>query len=293
MTPAALALSLAAIALWSFLAVFGARFSHIPPLLVLGVALCVSGGLGALRWRAWRIPLKTLAVGVGGIFGYHFLYFSAFQRAPAVEVNLMNYLWPLLIVLLSPLLLPGYRLRPHHFVGALMGLGGATLIISGGRLGLDLAYLDGYLLAAGCALVWAAYSLLTKRLPPFSSAAVGAFCLVSGLLSLAVYALSRPSFTPADLTRGDWLALLLAGVGPMGAAFFAWDAALKRGDPRIIGSLAYLTPLLSTLNLVWLTGSRLTPLSAAAMALIVGGAAIGSLDLWKRSAPQPNPNRTV
>jgi len=286
-----------AIGLWSFLAGFGARFDDVPPLLVLGITFCISGLSSALLgtrngWRAWRIPLKTLAVGVGGIFGYHFLYFSAFQRAPAVEVHLINYLWPLLIVMLSPLFLPGYRLGAGHIVGALMGLAGAFLIIGGGRLGLQPAYLGGYLLAAGDALGGAGYSLLTKRLPPFSSEAVGAFCLASGLLALGAHAAGGAPFPLSALPPADWLALLVAGVGPMGRAFFAWDAALKRGDPRGIGALSYFTPLLSTLNLALLNGSRLQSTTLIAMLLIVGGAAAGSLNLFDRDRQLRPPARS-
>jgi drug/metabolite transporter (DMT)-like permease len=219
---------------------------------------------------------------VGGIFGYHFLYFSAFRYAPAIEANLINYLWPLLIVVLSPLFLPGYKLHLHHLLGAASGLIGASLIMSGGRLALESAYLPGYLLMAGAALTWASYSLMTKRLPPFPTGAVGAFCLVSGILSLGLYALDGgfAQFSPANLTSTERLALLVTGLGPMGAAFFTWDAALKRGDPRIIGSLAYLTPLTSTLVLVVLGGRSLTWISGTAMLLIIGGAVIGSLDLF-------------
>lgn len=279
-------LALSAILLWSFLAYFGASFRSLPPLFVVGVALCISGLAGLLRWREWHLPWRAWAVGVGGIFGYHFLYFSAFQRAPAIEVNLINYLWPLLIVLLSPLFLPNHRLHSHHLIGALIGLAGASLILSGGRFNLDVANLPGYLLAAGAALTWACYSLLTKSLPPFSTAAVGGFCLFSGALSLLAFALSGVALDlPAALTD-NWFSLLLMGAGPMGLAFFAWDAALKRGDPRVIGSLSYLTPLLSTFNLVLLGGQKLSWASGFAMALIVGGAAIGSLDLWRKSMPK-------
>ena len=232
--------------------------------------------------RDWRVSLVTFIVGVGGIFGYHFLYFSAFQHATPVEANLMNYLWPLLIVLLSPLYLPGYKLRSNHLVGALMGLFGAGLIITGGRLSLDIANIWGYLLAAGAALVWASYSLLTKRLPPFPTTAVGGFCLASGLLSLAVFLINNRSFALSSLTLPDWISMLLLGAGPMGAAFYTWDAALKRGDPRIIGSLAYITPLTSTLILVLVGGRELAWVSAFAMALIVAGAIIGSWDLIRK-----------
>ena len=271
-------LALFAIALWSTLALLGSQLAHLPPFLLLGVALGLSGLIGLFRPRAWRVPLRTLAVGVGGIFGYHFFYFRAFALAPAVEANLINYLWPLLIVALSPLLLPGYRFRAQHILGALLGLVGAALIVSGGKFNPDTRHLPGYLFAAAAALTWAVYSLLTKRLPPFPTDAVAAFCALGSLLAFGFHALTAGSFVAlGSLTSREWLLLALIGLGPMGAAFFLWDAALKRGDPRVIGSLAYLTPLLSTLNLVLLAGRPLSPLSGAAMALIVAGAVVGTL----------------
>ena len=132
--------------------------------------------------------MRTFCVGVGGIFGYHFLLFTAFRNAPAVEANLINYLWPLLIVVLSPVVLRGYGLRPRHILGVLARAGGDGLIVTGGSMSLDaVRTCPGYLAAAAAALIWALYSLLTKRLPPFRSGAVGGFCLCSGLLALGVF----------------------------------------------------------------------------------------------------------
>lgn len=285
-SPTAALLALAAILIWSTLALAGAGLQQVPPFLLLGTAFTTSGLYALVRWRAWRAPLKVFAVGVAGIFGYHFLYFRAFAHAPAVEVNLINYLWPLLIVVLSPLVLSGYRLGPRHVLGALLGLAGAALIATGGRFSLQAQYLSGYLLAAATALTWALYSLLTKRLPRFSTETVGAFCLISGLLAWNAYFLAGGSPAEmASLPPGAWLALVLVGLGPMGAAFYLWDAALKRGDPRVIGSLAYLTPLLSTLNLIVFGGQRLSWVSAAAMALIISGAAVGSLGERRQTVP--------
>ncbi len=279
-------LALLTIVVWSSLALLNSRVNALPPFLAVGVALCVGGLVGLVKAREWRVSAKTFAVGVGGIFGYHALLFTAFRQAPSVEVNLINYLWPLLIVLLSPIFLRGFHLGPRHLVGAFLGLSGAALIVSGGRLGLDAAYLPGYLLAAAAALAWASYSLLTKRLPPFPTGAVGGFCLASGILSLGLYFLETlaPSAAlsrPATLAPLDWLYLVLLGLGPMGGAFYAWDASLKRGDPRVIGALAYLTPLLSTLNLVLLGGKKLSLLAVTAMSLIIAGALVGSLDILK------------
>ncbi len=282
MTPSALFLALTSLILWSFLAFLGAKLNRLPPLLIVGIALCVGGMVSAVRFRSWRVPLVTFLVGAAGIFGYHFLYFSAFKFAPVVEASLINYLWPLLIVLLSPLFLVGYSLRWHHLIGATTGFLGASLIVMGERFQPNAAYLTGYLLAAGAALTWASYSLLTKRLPPFPTAAVGGFCLFGGLLSLGIYFLEPSPANQMILPTGiDWLYLILIGAGPMGLAFLTWDAALKRGDPRIIGSLAYLTPLTSTLVLVVLGGRSLTWISALAMLLIVAGAMIGSLELFR------------
>ena len=281
---AAVLLALLSIVVWSSLAFLNSRVNALPPFLAVGVALCVGGLVGLFRAREWRVPWKTFAVGVGGIFGYHALLFAAFRIAPAVEVNLINYLWPLLIVLLSPVFLRGFRLGPMHVAGAVLGLAGAALIVSGGNLRPDAAYLPGYLLAAAAALAWACYSLLTKRLPPFPTGAVGGFCLVSGLLSIGLYFLERlgsPGTPAPSLAAMDWLVLALLGLGPMGGAFYAWDAALKRGDPRVIGALSYLTPLLSTLNLVLLGGKRMSPTAGIAMSLIVAGAAVGSFDLFR------------
>ncbi len=287
MSMSALALSLLAILIWSTLAVLGSRLGHLPPFLSVGLALVVGGLVGLLRVKDWKVPLGTLVVGIGGIFGYHALLFTAFRLAPAVEVNLLQYLWPLLIVVLSPVYLSHCRLTFHHVAGALLGLVGAALVISGGRLGLQLANLPGYLLALAAAFTWSSYSLLTKRVRPFPTGAVGGFCLASGLLSLGLFALDATLLggpIPA-LTVKDGVLILLLGLGPMGAAFYAWDAALKRGDSRVIGALAYLTPLLSTLNLVLWGGKRLSVVSMAAMGLIVLGAVIGSFDLFRRQQP--------
>ncbi len=283
----AVLLAFAAIALWSFLGILSASLGGLPPLLITGAALCISGLVSLVRLRDWRVPFKTLLIGVGGIFGYHFFYFTALQLAPAVEANLVNYLWPLLIVLLSPFFLPSCRLKANHVLGALVGLAGAALIATGGRISLDLANLPGYLCAALAALIWACYSLLTRRVPPFSTGAVGAFCLASGLLSLGVYALGSGSLAPlVSLSLWDWIYLALLGAGPLGSAFFLWDAALKRGDPRVIGSLAYFTPLSATLLLVVLGGFPFSGVSAVAMLLIVSGALIGSWDLLRRKSAQ-------
>ncbi|ARV19194.1 Aromatic amino acid exporter YddG [Curvibacter sp. AEP1-3] len=272
-------LALAAIALWGSLAPLGVSLGHVPPFLLTGVGLVIGSVIGLVLSRGrvseWKVPAATLALGVYGLFGFHFLLFIALRHAPPVQANLVNYLWPLGIVLMAPLFLPGMRLRALHVAAALLGFAGAALAILGGRhAGSDMGgWAWGYLPAMVSAFVWASYSLMTRRVPPFPNAAIGLFGLVSGMLSLLCHALLEPSVT---LSAHDWQLLAALGLGPLGGAFYLWDAALKRGDARTIGVLSFLTPLLSTLGLLWIRGEWPSASVALAAAMIVGAAVLGS-----------------
>ena len=300
--------ALAAIALWASLAALGVSLAHVPPLLLTGIALIIGS---VLAWPSvvrnpgqWRVKPRVLALGVFTLFGFHFLLFMGLRLAPAVEVNLVNYLWPLFIVVLAPLYLAGVKLRAVHAVAAAVGFAGAAIAILGGRTAavvqvgaattanaaasaatqtasaLAQPALDqslGYALALGSALIWANYSLQTKRFEVmgqgFPTAAIGLFGLVSGVLSLLCHWALEPSVA---LAGRDWLLMALMGLGPLGAAFFLWDKALKLGDARHIGILSYLTPLCSTVLLMLVTGRALNWPIALAATLIIGAALVGT-----------------
>jgi drug/metabolite transporter (DMT)-like permease len=285
-------LALGAIALWGSLAPLGVALQSVPPFLltglgllagsVLGLGLCGAqmlrgGAARAQALSALRLPLTTLLLGIYGLFGFHFLLFLALRYAPPVQANLVNYLWPLGMVLLAPVFLPGVALRAVHVLAALMGFGGAALAILGGpaaqqgdALG---GFAWGYIPALASAFVWASYSLLTQRVAPFATASIGVFGLLSGLLSLLCHSVLE---TAVALDTQALLLIAVLGLGPLGGAFYLWDAALKRGDARQIGLLSFLTPLLSTLGLLWMRGEAASASIVLAAALIVGAALLGS-----------------
>src|SRR3954470_4537308 len=125
---------LAAVLVWSFLSLLTVASGRVPPFQLTALAFTIGGGLGAIGWlvrggagTALRQPLVVWVLGIVGLFGYHALYFVALRLAPPAEAQLVNYLWPLLIVLFAAFL-PGERLRLHHVAGALLGLAGTVLL---------------------------------------------------------------------------------------------------------------------------------------------------------------------
>ncbi len=276
-----------AILLWSTLALLTALSQRIPPFQLLalsfGISFVVCTAGNAARGKdvvgALRQPWPVWALGVAGLFGYHFFYYLAFYLAPQakIEVNLLNYLWPLLIVLFSALL-PGERLKRGHIVGALCGLAGTALIVAGSGLSIQVDALPGYLSAVACAVTWAAYSVLSRRFGDVPTEAVGGFCLATAVLAALCHPLFETTVIP---TTNEWLAMLAMGVGPVGAAFFVWDHGVKRGDIRALGVLSYATPLSSTLLLI-LFGQAVGGWTVwAACALIIGGAVLASRDVLR------------
>jgi drug/metabolite transporter (DMT)-like permease len=279
-----------AILMWSLLALLTAASGQVPAFQLAAMTFAIGGALGAATWMfrrgavaALRQPAEVWALGVGGLFGYHALYFLALRLAPPAEAGLISYLWPLLIVLLSALL-PGERLRSYHVAGALIGLAGTVLLFAGrGGLGFALDSTPGFAAAFVAAFVWATYSVLSRRFAAVPTDAVVGFCIVTAVLACVLHLLFEQTVWPANATQ--WLAILGLGIGPVGAAFYAWDIGVKRGDIRVLGAASYAAPLLSTAFLV-LAGYAAASWSLLfAAVLIAGGGVLAAKDMLVRRMP--------
>jgi len=279
-------IGLSAILMWSLLAVLTVATGTIPAFQLAAMTFAI-GALVAFAsfllrpsaFAALKQPLVAWVVGVGGLFGYHALYFLALRFAPPAEAGLLNYLWPLLIVLFSSLL-PGERLLGHHIIGALLGLAGTVLLLmGGGGSGFEAGQLPGLAAAFVAAFVWASYSVMSRRLKAVPTDAVAGFCLATAVLAAIVHVLVEKTVWPQ--TPGQWLAIAALGVGPVGAAFFTWDIGMKRGDIRVLGAASYATPLLSTAFLILAGFAKPTATIAIAAILIAGGGLIAAKDMFR------------
>lgn len=282
-----------AILMWSLLALLTAASGKMPPFQLAAVCFAIGTLIGTVSIarnpslvKAFRQPWQVWALGIGGLFGYHFLYFTALRNAPAVEAGLIAYLWPLLIVVGSALL-PGEKLGWHHIAGALMGLAGTVLILSSkGGAGFGGGHMLGYGAAFLCALTWSGYSLLSRRFDAVPTVVVTGFCAATALLSGLSHLALETTVWPE--TTGQWLAVVALGLGPVGAAFYTWDHGVKHGDIQVLGASSYAAPLLSTLVLILFGFGEPTYAVLVACLLITGGAALAAKDmLARRRKAQP------
>jgi drug/metabolite transporter (DMT)-like permease len=269
-----------AVLLWALLALFTVGTSPVPALQLNAVTFAIGGAIG-LVWLGSTggfsdlrvVPMRVYLFGTAGLFGYHFLYFSALRLAPPAEAGLIAYLWPLLIVLFSGLL-PGEVLRRGHVLGGLVGFAGAALIVANGFGGFDVGALPGYGLALLCALTWSGYSVLSRRLGAVPTASVVVFCLATSALSAVAHLFLEQTVWPTSAT--GWLSIIGLGVGPVGIAFFVWDVGVKKGDLQLLGVASYAAPVLSTFALIAAGLAQPSVTLLAATALITGGAMLAA-----------------
>lgn len=273
-----------AILTWALLALLSTVAGPIPPFQLAAMTFFLGGLVGVASWpfrphavRALSQPWQVWAVGVAGLCIYHCAYFFAIQSAPPVEVSLIAYLWPLLIVLFAALL-PNEKLRTHHVIGVAMGLIGAVAVITkGGTVGLIGGVKSGHLIALFCAFVWSGYSVASRRFGNVPVDVVAGYCLITSAVTFVLHLLLEQTVLPA--TTQQWLAIAALGTIPLGLGFYAWDWGCKHGDIIVLGALSYAAPLLSVIALLVFGYGEFDWSVGTACALIMAGALVASKDM--------------
>jgi len=286
-------LGLIAVLLWASLATLTVLAKGIPPLQLEAMSFAIGAAIGlgyllavpTVRHELRLLTWPAMLLGVGGLLGYHFFYFVSLGSAPPLQANLLNYTWPLFIVLFSARL-PGEqgKLRWNHLAGASVALVGAVLAITKGRF--DAADFSGaalgYSAAFAASLTWASYSVLSRLFVGVPSSAVTIYCAVTALGAALGHGVVEETVWP--LSASQWMAIGLLGLGPVGLAFYVWDYGCKHGDLRVLGAAAYFAPLLSSAMLMALGLAEATAAIWIAASLITIGALLAAKDLLSSGA---------
>jgi drug/metabolite transporter (DMT)-like permease len=275
----ATAIGFVAILLWSTLALFTAMSGRVPPFQLVGLTFVIGGAfvlaIAALRGRLQlaRPTPASFLLGLYGLFGDTALYYAAVKTAPPAEANLIHSLWPLLIVLFAALL-PGGGLKLRHLVGALIGLVATAALISGSLGTGGGGVQPGHALAALGALVWASYSVVSRRFAGVPSESLGVTMLGCAIPAFLCHlAFEATLWTPS---LAEWAGVLGLGLGSIGLAFICWDIGMKQGEVAFLGVASYAAPVLSTVILVLAGYAAASWLLAISCVLIVAGALVAS-----------------
>lgn len=188
------------------------------------------------------VPIKTLVFVAIGLMGNNAFYLAAIARIGPAEANVVHYLWPVFLVGLASAL---HRHIPTllQTIGIACGFIGVAAALSPQMGdGLDLI---GVLLGACGALTFAIYSV-GRSIARVETNVVGPSLGLAGIAAIAAHLILEPAYWP---TNGQWLAIVLMGIGPFTVANILWDRATREGSAAAISSLAFLTPLVAMMLL--------------------------------------------
>lgn len=267
--------------------------SAVPPLQMIAMTFIQFILVMIVIWR-WRgepirakftMPSRVWLVGILGPWGYTICFFVSYDLIPPIHASLLLLSWPIML-LVGNAVLRGRSIRWWHGLGAVAGFAGAAIIVIGrsnSELG-DGGPFYGYLIALAGAVAFAAYSLGRSKWEEIPTDAAALFCFGGAGLSAILHLLFETTVMP-DTTA--WIAIMVLGLLNTAAALFAWDFAIKHGHVRALVSLSYMIPLFAALILIGIGQGTFTMSVATACALIVGGAFIGSRDLFMKEAREP------
>ena len=237
--------------------------------LVLFICLAFTKKLPALGDWTMRDYGRSALLGLLNPFAYYLILFRAYDLLPAQEAQPLNFVWPIVLVLLSTLILR-QKLRLVSLLAMLISFSGVVIIATRGQvLALHFTNGVGVTLALGSTVIWALYWLygVKDTRDPLARLCIN---FAFGSLYIVLYQLLFATWRWPPLWGLAGAAYV--GLFEMGFAFVLWLQALKRSRTTAqVGNLIYLTPFCSLLVIHWVVGEPIFPSTILGLALIVSG----------------------
>jgi len=277
----AFAAAVFAVFLWGLLPVLREHAASVPAMqmtaLALACAALVANLTGGQRADAENGPLVAVAtwfVLSGALVGAIVFYFLGLSAAPAAQVTLITYVWPLMFIAASEMLTIG-RVRAAVLFGALIAFAGAGLLIARDwQGGLAAAHLWGYAAGLASGTCWTLYSLIVRGRPSLGAGFFPRLFTLGALIAGALHVWIEPTVWP--IAPEAVLIAAAIGAGPYGLAFIAWAHGIRHGPVRAVGALTYAVPVIAGALLVALGLAEPSWQLAAATAAVLIGLAISS-----------------
>jgi drug/metabolite transporter (DMT)-like permease len=237
--------------------------------IVFFVHLLFSKKLNLLQTLSKRDYLHSALLGCLNPFLYYTVLFKAYALLPAQEAQPLNFIWPIMLVLLSiPLL--GQRIRTRDILATFISFTGVLVISTHGDiLGFKFTNVTGVCLATGSSIIWALFWIYNVRDTRDETVRMFlnfAFGLVPTFLAMWLFAgVKAPSLKGA-------LGAVYVGLFEMGITFLLWLKALKLSTTTAhVTTLIYLVPFLSLVVISLVVGERILPSTIVGLVFIVAG----------------------
>lgn len=230
-------------------------------------------------WSTIKQPLFVWLIGVAGVCGSDFSYMAAMQYAPPAHVDFIDYLWPFLLII-GTSFLPNEHFTLRHLIGGGLAFLGVCFLLTmseNGIVGFQWHYIPGYLYALTAACIWCAYTLFSRWYQKMPSEMVGLYYGVGACIAFILHNHHETFVAP---TWYEGSLILILGLSS-GVAALLWLHGTQKGNVKLLGVLAYFTPMLSMMMLVYSEKEPMSGTLVIACTLFVLGILVGSLD-WRR-----------
>lgn len=266
---------ISALVMWSVLPVLVAFTGNVPPIFLSGLVHFI-GFLTCLSFQIvkkdnifsyWRRPLADYAFWIVGAGIYTLLMLVAMKMIPIFEALILNYLWPLLLVLFS-FFIQKNKISGTDVAGMAIGFIGIAVLFFPSHDHLFADFTIGHAIAIFAATLWALYSVLAKK-KSYPAGFFAPLFLIFSLICFALHFVYEPTIMPIGI---EWIAVILLGI--FRVSYICWDYAMRHGNVIFLASLSYFLPLISSLFLVMMNLGPHKPGVALGAALIIAGCLI-------------------
>ena len=269
-----------ALFVWSFSALFASTLSNLPVFETLAIIFsisCITILAKVIRYKEWyklKQPFSVYLIGILGIYGNDVFYFEAFKHAPAAHIDLINYLWPIFVVIFSSIVAKE-KSSYFQYIGSILSFIGIYILIANEHhFVYKPEYLRGYLYGLADALIWALYVMVARRNRHIVySEAIGVYCGICFLISLVVHMQKEVFVLPTSSQVG---VMIIIGICSQGLSYLFWEQSIKKGNYKLLTNCAYLTPVSSILILVLFNKAPFTYNIIVATACVTLGAIIAN-----------------